>query len=94
MSHEIERHEITKRRVVYSISGMEAVNVRRDVEYGDDDSLTMDIYYPPDVKVGARVPAVIFVAGYPDTGFQKIVGCKLKEMESYISWGQLTAASG
>ena len=34
------------------------------------------------------------MSGYPDSGFQKIIGCKLKEMESYISWGQLTAASG
>jgi len=34
------------------------------------------------------------VAGYPDSGFESKVGCKLKEMASYISWGQLTAASG
>jgi acetyl esterase/lipase len=54
----------------------------------------MDIYYPPDWKSGARIPAVVFVAGYSDVGFHKMLGCKLKEMESYVSWGQLTAASG
>ena len=53
----------------------------------------MDIYYPPDFSSGSRVPAVIFVSGYSDPGFQKMLGCKLKEMESYISWGKLTAAS-
>jgi dienelactone hydrolase len=75
---------------------MEAVTIRRDVEYRATDAgvLTMDIYYPPDLQSGSRSPAVVFVSGYPDAGFQKMLGCKLKEMESYISWGQLTAASG
>jgi hypothetical protein len=54
----------------------------------------MDIYHPPDSKSEAMIPAVIFVSGYPDPGVQKRIGCKGKEMESYISWGQLTAASG
>jgi acetyl esterase/lipase len=54
----------------------------------------MDIYYPPEARSGAQVPAVIVVAGYPDPGFEKIVGCKFKEMGSSISWGQLMAASG
>jgi acetyl esterase/lipase len=82
--------------VVYSIPGMNGVEVRRDVEYGTTDAcvLTMDIYYPHDSKSGARRPAVVVVAGYPDTGFEAHVGCKFKEMGSSISWGQLMAASG
>jgi acetyl esterase/lipase len=82
--------------VVYRLPGADAVTIRRDVEYSVTDlgTLTMDIYYPPDSKSGMRIPAVVFVNGYPDPGFQRIVGCKLKEMESYISWGQLTAVSG
>jgi hypothetical protein len=96
MSQEIQRHEITKKRVVYQMPGMNAVTIRRDVEYRDADvgALTMDLYYPPDSKSEARIPAVVFVDGYPDPGAQKILGCKRKEMESYISWGQLAAASG
>jgi len=43
---------------------------------------------------GGRAPAIIFVFGYPDAGFQKILGCKQKEMESFISWAQLLAVSG
>ena len=88
--------DITKKRVVFQIPGMDAVTIRRDVEYRTTDAgvLTMDIYYPPDWKSGARMPAVVFVSGYSDLGFQKMLGCKLKEMGSYISWGQLTAASG
>jgi hypothetical protein len=96
MSQDTPRHEITKKRVVYQIPGMEGVTVRRDVAYRqvDGDVLTMDIYYPLDSNSGARTPAVIFVTGYPDAGFQKRLGCRQKEMESYISWAQLTAALG
>ena len=96
MSQEPERHEITKKRVVYEIPGMDAVTIRRDVEYRVTDvgALTMDLYYPPDAKGESLIPAVIFVNGYPDPGVQKMLGCKFKDMESYISWGQLTAASG
>jgi hypothetical protein len=88
--------DITKKRVVYQIPGMDAVTIRRDVEYRTTDTgvLTMDVYYPPDWKSGARIPAVVFVSGYSDVGFQKMLGCKLKDMASYVSWGQLTAASG
>src|SRR6266550_3938294 len=96
MSQNVPQNDITKKRVVYQIPGMDAVTIRRDVEYQATVSggLTMDIYYPPDWKSGSRIPAVVFVSGYSDLGFQKMLGCKLKDMESYISWGQLTAASG
>jgi hypothetical protein len=96
MSQETQRHEITKKRVVYRAPAAHAAPIRRDVEYRATDAgaLTMDIYHPPDSKSEARIPAVIFVSGYPDPGAQKLLGCKFKEMESYISWGQLTAASG
>jgi len=95
MSQETQRHDIAKKRVVYQMPAEHAVTIRRDIEYRitDDGALTMDIYRPPDSKSEAKIPAVVFVSGYPDAGFQKMIGCKLKEMESYISWGQLTAAS-
>ena len=96
MNQETQRHEITNKRVVYQIPGMDAVTIRRDVEYRVTDAggLTIDLYYSPGSKSAARIPAIVFVGGYPDPGVQKTLGCKLKEMESYISWGQLTAASG
>jgi dienelactone hydrolase len=96
MSQETQRHEITKKKVVYQMPTAQPAPIRRDIEYRVTDvgALTMDIYYPPDSKSEARTPAVVFVIGYPDPGFQRMFGCKLKEMESYISWGQLTAASG
>ena len=95
MSQETQRHEMTMKKVVYQAPGIEAVTVRRDVEYGADasGSLTMDLYLPPDAPDGARLPAVLFAIGYPDPGMQRFLGCKTKEMESYTSWGRLTAAS-
>ena len=91
-----EAHPMTKKEVVYRIPGMDAVTIRRDVEYRETDAgvLTLDIYYPPDAQSGARTPAVLFVTGYPDGGFQAGLGCRQKEMGSYISWGRLAAASG
>jgi dienelactone hydrolase len=96
MSQDTQRDHISKKALVYRIHGMEAVEVRRDVEYHATEAgaLTFDLYYPPDSPSGARVPAVVFVAGYTDAGFQKMLGCRFKEMQSSISWGQLTAVSG
>jgi hypothetical protein len=86
--------DITKKTVVYEIPGMEAVSVRRDIVYrttaaGD---LTLDLYSPP--KTSVPLPAVVFVPGYSDPGAEARLGCKFKEMGSYISWARLTAASG
>jgi acetyl esterase/lipase len=75
---------------------MDAVTVRRDVPYRTTSAgiLTMDLYLPPDSPSGLGRPGVIFVSGYSDVGMEAIVGSKLKEWESYIGWGKLTAASG
>ncbi len=96
MDQEAERHEMTKKKVIYQMPKTDDVKIRKDIEYrvADTGVLTMDIYYPPDPKREARLPAVIFISGYPDPKFQIMLGCKLKDMESYISWGQLMAASG
>ncbi len=96
MSQDTTPDPVSKKVVVYRVPNMDAVKVLRDVEYGDGHvgTLNFDIYYPPDFKSGMRLAAVIFVAGYPDEGFERIVGCKLKEMGAYVSWGKLTAASG
>ena len=96
MSQETQRNEITKKRVVYRMPGEDAVTIRQDVEYRATDAgaLTMDLYYPADSKSGERLPAVVFVVGYSDQGAQAFLGCRFKEMESFISWAKLAAASG
>ncbi|HEX8183298.1 MAG TPA: alpha/beta hydrolase [Blastocatellia bacterium] len=96
MSQETQQDHVSKKKVIYEMPGVEGVTIRRDVEYraAGSGALTMDLYYPPDMRDGARTPAVVIVAGYPDLGYEAKVGCKFKEMGSTVSWGQLMAASG
>ncbi|MBA2340612.1 MAG: hypothetical protein H0V88_09465 [Pyrinomonadaceae bacterium] len=96
MNQDTQQEHISKKRVNYQIPSVDAVTIRRDVEYlaTDKGVLTMDIYYPPDWKSGVRIPSVVFVLGFSDLGYQKMLGCKQKEMGAYISWAQLAAASG
>ncbi len=96
MTQNTQRHEITFKKTVDEILGMDAVEVRLDVTYDDagPSPLTMDLYHPADATAGTRLPAVVFVAGFPDPGFESFAGCKLKETAGYIAWGKLVAASG
>jgi hypothetical protein len=84
---ETQRDDILRKRVIYRAPGMDAVRIRRDVEYqaGETGSLTMDLYCPPDSEGSAQIPAVIILAGY--AGPFKAIGWTL-------SWGELLAASG
>ncbi|HEV2802898.1 MAG TPA: alpha/beta hydrolase [Pyrinomonadaceae bacterium] len=91
-----DSEHISKKTVVYRIEGMDDVRVRRDVAYETSgaETLTLDVYYPPGAFEGARVPAVVFVAGFPDAGYEVKLGCKFKEMAATVSWARLTAATG
>lgn len=87
---------ISKKRAVYAIPGMERAAIRKDIVYRSTAAgpLTMDVYAPADAASGARLPAVVLVAGYNDVGYETMLGCKFKEMAMAVSWGQLIAASG
>ncbi|HWW75590.1 MAG TPA: alpha/beta hydrolase [Pyrinomonadaceae bacterium] len=87
---------IAERTVVYGVPGMDDVEVLQDIEFEADggDALKMDIYLPHGSGEGARAPAVVIVAGFPDAGFEAKVGRRFKEMGSSVSWGRLLAASG
>jgi hypothetical protein len=77
------------------MDGAAAVAVDHDVEFraADGGVLAMDVYHPPDARA-RRAPLVIIVAGYPDAGFQKFLGCRFKDMASSTCWARLIAASG
>ena len=85
MSDTISPDHISKKRVVHFVPGMDAVTVQHEGE--------IDIYYPA-IGDGAPSPAVVFVTGFADAGAQRRLGCRFKEMGSFVSWAQLTAASG
>jgi acetyl esterase/lipase len=96
MTHENNRHEIATRRVVYRLQGEDAVTVLRNVaiDGAGGEPHTLDLYYPAGRGNATPTPAVLFVIGYPDEGMRKYFGCSAREMESYISWATLTAATG
>lgn len=74
--------------VVFTLPNMDQVEVQRGIVYKSTDKrdLTLDLYSPPLEHIKGNLPLVIFVLGYPDW--------KLKDMQSYISWGKLVAAKG
>ena len=95
MSDQPPDHLSTK-RAVYAIAGMEHAVLKKDLIYRTTEAgaLTMDIYYPADGAAGSILPAVVFVAGYNDVGYEKMLGRRFKEMAMTVSWCQLVAASG
>jgi len=82
------RDEAMKRTAVLQLPGMDAVEVERELRYGDGG--TFDLYSPPGRKPGTSTPAVVFVFGFPDPLFAQ----GLRHMGAYSSWGRLLAASG
>src|SRR6476660_3623424 len=96
MDQKPARHEITLKKLLYEIPGMDRVDIRRDIEFRTTESgpLTMDVYRPADAAADARLPAVVFLFGFSDVGARKRLGFAAKEMESYISWAKRVAASG
>ena len=91
------RHEVTTRRVLYEIPGMQSVHVRDDSFTGaDGQPLPMKVYEPLHLKADTTglAPVVVILEGYPDAGVEKHVGCRFMEYQWTIDMAQLIAASG
>lgn len=83
--------------IVYSLPY--AGVIQKDLAYASGER-RFDLYLPeneaenrPD-EIDTPAPVVIFVTGYPDPGFESMLGMKQKEIPSYRSWARLLAASG
>jgi hypothetical protein len=86
------RHEVTTRRVLYEIPGMQSVRVEKSTFPGaNGEPLPLETYEPIN-PIGDCVVAM--VEGYPSAAFEKHMGCTFMEMEWTISMAQLIAASG
>jgi acetyl esterase/lipase len=96
MSPQTPIHEMALKTVGYRVPGMDAVTVVHDIEFSaaDGGPLAFDLYAPPDAGQSGNPPVVVIVAGFPDPGFQRMLGCRFKEMGSTVSWARLMAASG
>lgn len=84
---------IFEKQVVYSIPGMDQVEISADIHYSSIDSeyLLMDIYRPKGAGPGDSHATVLFVHGGP---VSERWGINPKEMGQYQSYGRLLAASG
>jgi len=80
------------KRIVYKAPGMENATVERNIVYRRDGEteLLMDVYTPPGLSDGTRLPAVFFVHGGPIAPDMQ----PPKEWGVYLSYGELAAASG
>ncbi len=88
----IDFDEMLKKRVVYEITGMEQTRRVENRVYKTVDGMDLmfDVYYPVDMRDEDQRPAVLFVHGL---GPAQLVE-HIKDSGQYVSWGQLTAASG
>jgi hypothetical protein len=95
MTERPQRHPMTLQPVVLELPGMEKATVRRGIVYRATDAgaLALDVWSSPGAERELR-PAVVFVAGFPDPGFERRVGCKVLEMASYESWARLLTTQG
>ena len=91
---QVPPRDIFTRRVCLQLDGMEDVTVQRNLAYGSDGPLSMDVYYPPDETDAGRWPAVIIVAGYPGTMEPRPTTLTYKEIGWTVSMCQLIALSG
>lgn len=73
--------------VVYDVPATKQVKVRNNVPYLD--TLTVDIYSPPDLKAGETRGAVVFINAVGDRPDNKV-----KSWAIYQSWPRLVAAHG
>jgi tetratricopeptide (TPR) repeat protein len=87
-----QQQDPLRRPAVYRLPDMERAKVQRDITYKTVNSaaLKLDVYYPPDVKSGTRLPVVIFINGVGDPPN----ALKVKEWGQYTSWPKLVAATG
>lgn len=79
-------------RLVYRLPGMAAANVRRDLAYREADAASprMNVYQPPNLAPGARLPVVLFIHGGPIPAAPVL---QPTDWGIYISYGELCAAS-
>lgn len=92
---ESARDRLVRTPVVLDLPGTADVDVTRDVLVdGQGEPVLIDRY---SLRVSAdaeRRPIVAIIAGYPDAGFERMLGCRFKDMASTTSWARLIAASG
>jgi len=81
---------------VYPLPSADRVDVQAGIEYAQTDSgpLTLDLYAPARRSPLVALPAIVLVAGYSDTGYETVTGCRFKDMTMSTTWARLVASFG
>jgi hypothetical protein len=95
MSDDAPRRHMREIPMVYPMPDPDQVVVTSGIEYGRDETgpLTLDTCAPAR-RSAAALPAIVLVAGYSDTGYEKFLGCRFKDMAMSTSWARLVASFG
>jgi dienelactone hydrolase len=95
MSEDPPRRHLREIPMVYPPPEPDQVTVVAGIEYAQaaTGSLTLDLYAPVRTSPIA-LPAIVLVAGYPDPGYEKLLGCRFKDMAMSTSWARLVASFG
>jgi dienelactone hydrolase len=88
--------ELPQRRIVYQIPEMKDVVCHNGEIYYSANSMDLeaDIYMPPGLSRGSKLPVVILTNNYPDVAWEKLSFPVHKDWQMIISWAELIAASG
>jgi acetyl esterase/lipase len=86
-----DMRELFARPIVYTLPGMDHVQVQTDIPYKvvDGQELHLDVYSPAEAA-GTPLPAVIYVHGEASHEQLQLI----RASGQYTGWGRLTAASG
>lgn len=88
---------LARKRVVYETPETEAVRGETGIDFRSsrDTTLAMDLYRPAQSeRERDSLPAVVLIGGYPDPGYERMLGCKCKDTGASTSWARLIASSG
>ncbi|MGE0623945.1 MAG: alpha/beta hydrolase [Pseudomonadales bacterium] len=84
----------TSQQITLTLPQTASVTVRQQTYRNNgSDRPVLDLYQPSEPATGAR-PAVLFVNGYPDPGFRRVMGCAYKDMGATVAWARLVGATG
>ena len=96
MSEDPPRRHLREIPMIYPAPEPDQVAVTAGVEYAQTEMgpLTLDVYAPARRAPSVALPAIVLVAGYSDAGYEKLLGCRFKDMAVCTSWARLVASFG
>jgi hypothetical protein len=82
--------------VAFEVDGMKDVIIKKDIPFlkTADSALKLDVYYPPKFDFKSKIPTVVFIFGYTNSGQLKTAKHQLRTWSPYTSWCRVVAASG